>query len=424
MGMSKKSWSSLTIIIWSAILVTVLALFTLSLPERYQKLAANVDARPLDQLNLSAESYAAYIVALDVMVALAHILIGTVIFLRKPNDRMAFFVSLTLIINGCILPLTELANAAGVYPVLAWVDRAIIYLGMVSSIVLLYVFPDGKFVPRLTGFLSVVWALLMMVGIVSRSAGLGFGAWSVPIQFAVVILFAGTGFFAQVYRFKNVSRPIERQQTKWAMLGLAAACIGPVLVVANVLPGSSGPEVPNVMYQRVGGSFFTTSFLLGLTAATFFKLSSLLFPLSFAIAILRYRLWDIDILIRRTLVYGLLTGTLLIVYLSGIILTQAILGLFAPSSSLSLVLSTLGTIALFNPLRNRIQSGIDRRFYRSRYDLEQIFEAFTKRLRDQVDPDEISAQLLGVLEGTLQPGHASLWLKPDLGKWKVTEKLG
>ncbi|OGO32101.1 MAG: hypothetical protein A2Z16_01420 [Chloroflexi bacterium RBG_16_54_18] len=414
----------MTFIIWSAVLVTVLLLFAISLPVRYQHLATSVDARPLDQLDLSAASYATYIVTLDVMVALAHILIGSVIFLRKPNDRMAVFVSLTLIINGCILPLTELANAAGVNPGVALVDRFIIYLGMVSSIVLLYVFPDGKFVPRLTSFLSFIWAFLMLVGIVSRSAGLGFGGWSATIQFAVVIIFAGTGFYAQVYRYRNVSRPIQRQQTKWAMLGLAAACIGPVLVVANVLPGSSGPEVPNVLYQRVGGGFFTTSFLLGLLAATFFKLSSLLFPLSFAIAILRYRLWDIDILIRRTLVYGLLTGTLLIVYLIGIVLTQAILGLFAPSSSLSLVLSTLGTIALFNPLRRRIQSGIDRRFYRSRYDVEQIFEAFTKRMRDQVDPDQITAQLLGVLEGTLQPDHASLWLKPDLGKWKVTEKLG
>lgn len=419
-----KGWSLAKVATWSAVLVTVLALLILSMPVRYQELLAGADMRPLNQLNLSAEALASYLVMLDVLVAVAHILIGAVIFLRKPDDRMAFFVSLVLIINGSLLPLSELANSPNLNPALAWIDRLIIYAGLVFSIVLLYVFPDGKFVPRYTNILSLLWAGLMMLGVINRSMADGFQGLSTFLQFAIVILFAGTGFYAQVYRYLHVSKPIQRQQTKWAILGLVAACIGPLLVLANILPGESGQEVPNALYNRVGSGFFTTAFLVGLTATTLFKLTSLLFPLSFAIAILRYRLWDIDILIRRTLVYGLLTGALLLIYLVGIVVTQAILSLFAPSSSLSLVLSTLGTIALFNPMRRRIQFGIDRRFYRSRYNLEQIFEAFTKKLRDQVDPDEISTQLLEVLESTLQPDHASLWLKPGLGKWKITEKAG
>jgi hypothetical protein len=210
------------------------------------------------------------------------------------------------------------------------------------------------------------------------------------------------GSMSLFVRYRSAAA-VERQQIKWLLF----ACS--LFAIIYVSPS----------FSRAENSYFSD-----VMNALLFLVAMPMIPAAIAIAILRYRLWDIDILIRRTLVYGLLTGTLLVVYLSGIVLTQAILGLFAPSSSLSLVLSTLGTIALFNPLRRRIQSGIDRRFYRSRYDVEQIFEAFTKRLRDQVDPDQITAQLLGVLEGTLQPDHASLWLKPDLGKWKVTEKLG
>ena len=126
--MPAKTWTPLIVLLWGTVLITVLALFAMSLSVRYHELLTSVDARPLDQLNISAASYASYMLFLDVLVALTHILIGAVIFLRKPDDRVAIFVSLTLIINGCILPLTGLAIAAGVSPIVAWVDRIVIFL--------------------------------------------------------------------------------------------------------------------------------------------------------------------------------------------------------------------------------------------------------------------------------------------------------
>src|SRR5207248_290552 len=137
----------------------------------------------------------------------------------------------------------------------------------------------------------------------------------------------------------------------------------------------------------------------------------LLIPLSLAIAILRYRLWDVDVLINKTLVYGLLTGILVAVYASCIVGLQALLrGLFNQTSEVAIVISTLVIAALFQPLRKRIQAGIDRRFFRRKYDAARTVEAFSATLRNEVDLSQICEDLVAVVQETMQPAHVSLWL--------------
>jgi hypothetical protein len=134
------------------------------------------------------------------------------------------------------------------------------------------------------------------------------------------------------------------------------------------------------------------------------------------IAILRYRLYEIDLLINRTLVYGSLTASLALVYLGGVTATQAIFRTLAGQEQqpqLALVVSTLVIAALFNPLRRRIQSFIDRRFYRTKYDARKTLEAFSARLRDETDLGALNDDLVGVVRDTMQPAHASLWLRPE-----------
>jgi hypothetical protein len=134
------------------------------------------------------------------------------------------------------------------------------------------------------------------------------------------------------------------------------------------------------------------------------------------IAILRYRLYDIDRIINRTLVYGSLTGILASVYFGGVTATQAVLQAFTDQEELPqlvIVASTLALAALFSPLRRSIQSFIDRRFYRRRYDARKTLEAFSVTLRDETDLDELNDDLVGVVRETVQPAHVSLWLRPD-----------
>jgi hypothetical protein len=139
-------------------------------------------------------------------------------------------------------------------------------------------------------------------------------------------------------------------------------------------------------------------------------------PLAVGIAVLRYHLYNIDLIINRTLVYGTLTVTLALVYFGGVATTEAILRALTGQEQqpqLAVVVSTLVIAALFNPLRRRIQSFIDRRFYRRKYDARKTLEAFSAKLRDETDLDALNAELVGVVRETMQPAHVSLWLRPD-----------
>ena len=139
-------------------------------------------------------------------------------------------------------------------------------------------------------------------------------------------------------------------------------------------------------------------------------------PVAIGFAILRYRLYTVDFLINRTLVYGSLTVMLAAVYFGGVVATQAIFRVFTGQEEqpqLAVVVSTLVIAALFNPLRRRIQGFIDRRFYRSKYDAAKTLEAFSAKLRDETDLDALSEDLVQVVRETMQPTHVSLWLRPD-----------
>jgi hypothetical protein len=346
----------------------------------------------LKELGLSAEFFAAYFVAIEVAFTAVSAAIGTLIFWRKPDDRMALLVSLMLLTFGGALPIPLFTLDLSV----VWTAsaRAMSFVGAASAILFFYVFPDGHFVPRWSR-----WLVLASIGVLAPTLLIPYSflsLWQHPLLNAVLSAsIVGALLLAQGYRYKQVSNAAQRQQTKWVVFGTVAALGGYGLFTAL-----------DLLLQSV-----LLASLLGNTA--FFVLM-LLIPISIAVAVLRYRLYEIDILINRTLVYGALTMSLAAVYFGGIVVLQRFFVLLTgQQSTLAVVASTLLIAALFNPLRRRIQAFIDRRFYRRKYNAAKTLEAFSAKLRDETDLDALRNDLVGVVGETMQPAHVSLWLRPE-----------
>ena len=189
---------------------------------------------------------------------------------------------------------------------------------------------------------------------------------------------------------------VERQQIKWLAYAAVASTGGSILTYTP-------PEAIGARWVTGVGYVLLELGVIGI-------------PISIGIAILRYRLYEIDTLINRTLVYGALTAILAALYFSGIVVLQRVfVALTGEQSTLAVVASTLLIAALFNPLRRRIQGFIDRRFYRHKYDARKTLETFSAKLRDETDLDALSGDLVGMVRETMQPAHVSLWLRPDPG---------
>jgi hypothetical protein len=222
--------------------------------------------------------------------------------------------------------------------------------------------------------------------------------WALVIDFVAIPMMLVAGFAAvisQFVRFRR-SRGDERQQIKWFASASA-------LTLAFIF---AWEELPNVWGELIEAILA----LLGILIVP-------AIPVATGIAILRYRLYDIDLIINRTLVYGSLTALLALIYFGGVAATQEIFRALTGQEAqpqLAIVVSTLVIAALFTPLRRRIQSFIDRRFYRRKYDARKTLEAFSAKLRDETDLEALNNEAVGVIRETMQPSHASLWLRPDM----------
>jgi len=398
---------------WVVVAVIVLGLDAASIPYAYEYYASvcTLDAqtcfdeglvtpegaRELRELGLSREFYAAHDVGLSNVVALVFFALAAVIFLRRPDDRMALFGSFTLLLSGGAAIAGTMHELAGVHPAFWFPVNLLGYAGQVSFGIFFCLFPDGRFVPRWARWLAVASALYFVPS--EFFPGSSLSALIDPL-FVVLI---GSLVVAQVYRYRRVSSPVQRQQTKWVVSGFATAMVGFVAILVlnwTVTPlwRSAGP---------LGEMIFET-LIYGFI---------LLIPLSIGMAILRSRLYDIDVVINRALVYGSLTATLVLTYLGSVVALQyAFRALTGGESQLAVVGSTLAIAALFNPLRQRIQGFIDHRFYRRKYDARRTLEAFSAKLRDESDLAALKEELIFVVGETMQPAHVSLWLRAGSGR--------
>jgi hypothetical protein len=270
-----------------------------------------------------------------------------------------------------------------------------LFIGLIVFLLLL--FPTGRLPSR--RWRPFAWVSVAMIsgGVIWSSIispDVGFNAPPSPVQLSVLLL--GGVAAASLVVGRRGARGVERQQIKWLLY------VGPLFFIAAGL--------------HVGFYYFwLTERSWGLWASYLLvAVGGLSGPMAIGIAILRYRLYEIDLIINRTLVYGSLTAILVALYFVGIVVLQRVFVLLTgQKSTLAVVASTLVIAALFNPLRRRIQAFIDRRFYRRKYDARKTLEAFSAQLRDETDLEALSDDLFGVVRETMQPAHVSLWLRPE-----------
>jgi hypothetical protein len=354
------------------------------------------DRQLLHQFGLSLGFLAAYQVMLSAVTVVVNGALGALIFWRKSADRMAFFCACMLVLFGGASSNILQYTLMPVSPAWFVLIGTLGILGQSSFITFFFLFPSGRFVPRWTRWVALCFVLYWMYTTFSTNIFYNASALSNLVFFAFLLCAVG----AQIYRYRRVSTFRERQQTKWVVLGFSTGIVGFVLFL--VLGNALLP--PAVLQSSVMGTLIAGTVVDGFL---------LLIPISIALAILRSRLWDIDIIINKALVYGLLSGILGVLYAGLIIGLESLVGLFAAQKAqpIVIVLSTLAIAALFQPLRGRIQQLIDRRFYRRKYNAARTLEAFSAALRNEVDLATLSEHLVAVVQETMQPASVSLWLR-------------
>jgi hypothetical protein len=354
-------------------------------------------------------------VVLD-LVLLGFVALGVLVVNRRPGNPVGWIIAGV----GVTVVTAELLQSYGIYSLFtepgrfpggemaAWLTIVLFVPVLFAAPAMLFLlFPNGKLMGRrwrvvfwlvilttcsamVSGALDPVLDDAPFKGVVNPFGldpprmvldALSYFGW--PGMAASLLLAA----LAMILRLRR-SRGLERQQLKWIA---AAAAVLPLASAAGVVCYYLG-------YEMIGGLLATFSFVPILFAAGY--------------AVLRYRLYDIDVVINRTLVYGSLTVMLALVYVGGVAALQRLLApVTGQDSQLAIVASTLAIAALFNPLRRRLQEFVDRRFYRKKYDAARVLEAFSARLRDETDLDRLNGDLMSVVRETVQPEHVSLWLR-------------
>ncbi|MDP8939206.1 MAG: histidine kinase, partial [Actinomycetota bacterium] len=409
-----RRWLALARTIWIVVTILAVTLFVVSLPAYYDLLRISCTGnaclshqltpegmRSLRELGLSVGFYATYSVVVGVFFTGVCLAIAAVIFWRAPRERMALLGALMLVLFGVIFP--EVPRALVLtHPLWYWPVSGVAFLGFVSVILFINLFPGGRFVPRWTRWAALIWIIAAGQGIffpdsterhwVSLLNTLGFACA------------AGASVGALVYRYLRKTDPVGRQQTKWVVFGITTG-VGGIIVVALlgiVFPALGPPSLFDV---------------LGVRSAQILLL--LLIPLSIGLAILRYRLWDIDVIINRTLVYGALTACVVGIY---VFIVGYLGAVFRVNGSLTISLVATGVVAvLFAPLRDRLQRSVNHLMYGERDEPYAVLSRLGQRLEGTLAPGAVLPAIVETVAGALRLPYAAISLRREKGFETATE---
>jgi signal transduction histidine kinase len=347
-------------------------------------------------LGLTYATFIGYFIALDVVVALVFGLVAGLIHWRRPDDRMALLVSLALLTFGAATFTGAVDALAITHP--AWrIPVALLnFVGSATFILTIYLLPDGHFVPRWTGWVALLWIAQQAPHYFLPKSALDLNTWPATLGIALWIAFIGSAVVAQVYRYRRVSGRVEREQARWIGFGVSIALIGflggriALVVLAPKL------DSPNALLLAIIGATLVDAFIL-------------VIPLSIAVAILRYRLFDIDTLINRTLVYGALSACVVGLYA---LIVGGASALFQARANLLISLLATGVVAvLFQPLREHLQRWVNRLLYGEREEPYAVLSTLGRRLEGALSPDETLPAVVETLALALKLPYAAITLR-------------
>jgi hypothetical protein len=392
-----------------------LGLYLLALPGLYPRLSVPCtnefalclffpeQVAPLARLGLTPSSLVEIVIAVSYASILLVCGVAAVLIWRRSDDGMALFLALTLV----VMPANFTPVLDGLPDALLGFGQAYANASFLALYLLLGLFPSGRFVPR---WLWVPILVLVLMTITPLPAPTDTG--TVPSPLVLLVMNLGIPLVSlgaqacliggQIYRYRRVATPLQRQQIKWGVYGLI------LTILVNQVFWQPVIWIP-VLQRR-------DSLYILLVGPDSFLMIGIL-AIFFGVAVLRYRLYEIDVLVNRALVYGALTAILAAIYAGCVIGLQAVVNGLTQSpgeasSPLLIVVTTLLIAALFQPLRRRLQVTIDRRFYRHKYDAAKVLASFSTTLRQEVDLGTVQEELVAVVQETMQPTDVSIWLRP------------
>ncbi|QIN83269.1 sensor histidine kinase [Rubrobacter tropicus] len=396
---------------WGIVAALAVSLFVAGLPVEFALLhepcptarcttgqlpPAGLDA--LEDLGLSPGSFAAYFVALDVVFAMAWFAVAALIFWRRSDSRMGLFVSLTLLTFGTATFAFTLGALVVRHPAWGIPVAFLHFFGSASFGLFLYLFPDGRFVPRWTRWVALAWIAWQLPPYFFPGWHLDPGAWYLWAQAVVWPAALGTALYSQAYRYRRVSDAKQRQQIKWVVFGISVALAIFIGTNLGVSAFASVPTSPGTLAAFLTGYLFIYAALL-------------LIPLSIGIAILRHHLFDIDLIIRRTLVYGALTASVVGLY----VLVVGGLGVMLQvRGNLLVSILAAGLVAvLFQPLRERLQRDVNRLLYGDRDDPYAVLSRLGSRLESRLAPDAVLPAVTRTVRDALKLPYAEIQLRRE-----------
>jgi serine phosphatase RsbU (regulator of sigma subunit) len=330
--------------------------------------------------------------------------LGVLLIRLRPNDLAARLLALGMVGTAAVFN----AQAHSGLEEMPWLALKLhtnyhLFAGL-AYILALLVFPDGRLPAAWSRRGWVTWPLLALCLVVAAEVFGHFPSWfhgnptGLMLFFGVLIPVAGVT--SQSFRLRQASSAAQREQSRVLVWALSLT-LGAALVLFGLYPVVHGDWLPAARQRELDNLAFLV-----------FPILFAAIPLTLTAVLVRYRLWDMDRVINQTLVYGTLTGLLGLAYVASVAVLGSTFSPIVGQNKLFLVAFTLAAALLFRPARDRIQALIDRSFYRSRYDAAKTLEAFSARLRDEIDLDTVANELLGAAEETMQPARMALWLRP------------